>query len=96
MLLELCQRSYITRFVCSSESPEATQKTDWARVRGKAYKRKSRGALLKLRIDIPTTEALEGLKQSKFLAISRRGRTVYWLKYKYKALHLNSPGTSDL
>lgn len=63
---------------------------------GKAYERKSHGVLLKLRVDIPTTEALKGLNQNKFLVISRTGWMVYWLKYKYNALHLNAPGTSEL
>lgn len=65
-------------------------------MRGKAYQKKSHGVLPKLNIDIPTTEALKGLNQNKFLAIPRRGWMVYWLKYKYKALHLNAPGISEL
>ncbi|GAB0187526.1 mitochondrial enolase superfamily member 1 [Grus japonensis] len=54
---------HITRFVRFSKSPEDTQKTDWTRVRGRAYERKSHGALPTLRTDIPTTVALKGLKQ---------------------------------
>lgn len=56
-------------------APAKVQKLHRGRLdqRGKAYERKSHGALPKLRTDIPTTEARKGLNQNKFLATSRRG-----------------------